>query len=185
MSRLQVILASTRPGRNGAPVAQWFVEHAKQQGSFDVELVDLKEVGLPMIDEPYHPSLKKYQHEHTRAWSQRVSQADAYVFVLCEYNHGVPPALVNALNYVYHEWTYKPAGICSYGGVAGGARSANMLTEILVTLKVVPIPETVTIPFIDKNVQDGKFTGGDVHGKAAGNMLKELRRWSDALATLR
>src|SRR5689334_15313188 len=100
MPVLQVFLVSTRPGRAGAPVAEWFRDRAVRHNAFDdVELVDLAEVNLPLFDEPTHPRLRKYAHEHTKAWAARVARADAFVFVTPEYNHGAPPSLVNAIDY--------------------------------------------------------------------------------------
>ena len=148
-------------------------------------MVDLKEVNLPLLDEPYHPSQQKYQYEPTKAWSAIVQEADAYVFVTPEYNFGTPPALVNALDFVYREWNYKAAGFVSYGGLSGGTRSVQMTKQILTTLKVVPLYEAVNIPFFNQFMKDGTFQGNDSHKKAATVMLDELARWTKALASLR
>ncbi len=94
MLYLQVIVASTRPSRQGPLVGAWFVERARAHGNFNVELVDLAEVNLPMFDEPAHPRLARYEHEHTKAWSAIVDRADAFVFVTPEYDHGTPVSLV-------------------------------------------------------------------------------------------
>jgi NAD(P)H-dependent FMN reductase len=187
MPLLQVVLVSTRPGRVGAPVAEWFRDHAVRQNIFDVELVDLAAVNLPLFDEPIHPRLRQYAHEHTRTWSARVARADAFVFVTPEYNHGAPPSLVNAIDYLVHEWAYKPAGFVSYGGAAGGARSVQMTKLMLVALKVVPLPETVLIPFFTTMIDkaSGRFAPSDALTAAADTMLTELRRWADALRPLR
>src|SRR5437868_6347613 len=104
MPKLHVISSSTRPGRAGLPIATWFAAAVERHGKFDGRLIDLGEVNLPLLDEPHHPRLKQYQHAHTRAWSETVAAADAYVFVTPEYNYGPPPALLNALDYVFHEW---------------------------------------------------------------------------------
>jgi NAD(P)H-dependent FMN reductase len=187
MPVLQVVLVSTRPGRVGVPVAHWFRDHAARDGRFDVELVDLADVNLPLFDEPTHPRLRQYAHDHTKGWSARIARADAFVFVTPEYNHGTPPSLVNAIDYLVHEWAYKPAGFVSYGGAAGGARSVQMAKLMLVALKVVPLPETVLIPFfttmIDKTT--GQFAPPDALSKSADAMLTELHRWTAALAALR
>ena len=106
-------------------MARWFDEFARQHGNFDVELVDLADFDLPVYDEPAHPALQDYKHEHTKRWSKSVDSADAYVFVMPEYNYSPTPALVNALDYVYKEWNYKPCGIVSYGGASGGLRAAR------------------------------------------------------------
>jgi NAD(P)H-dependent FMN reductase len=183
--QLHVIVAGTREGRVGLPVAVWFVERARQHGKFTIDLVDLKEVNLPLLDEPEHPRLQHYRHDHTKAWSAIVQRGDAYVFVTPEYNHGSPPALVNALDYVYVEWNYKPAGFVSYGGMSAGMRSVQMTKPILAALKVVPIVEAVNIPFVSKLIVDGVFQGGASHEKAAVATLDELLRWAEALKVLR
>ena len=95
MSRpvLQVIAASTRPGRKGIAVARWIRQQAEQHGGFDVELIDLAEVGLPVFDEPNHPRLQQYTQQHTKDWSATVARGDAFIFVTPEYNHSLPGSL--------------------------------------------------------------------------------------------
>lgn len=184
--QLNVIIASTRPGRVGKPVGDWFIDHAKKHGGFEVVTVDLKEVGLPMLDEPRHPRLGQYEHAHTKAWSAIVDAADAYVIVTPEYNYSAPPSLVNALDYLYREWGYKPAGFVSYGGVSGGTRSVVAARQILATLKMVPLVEQVTIPFVAKHIAEDKtFTTNADIDKSATAMLDELHRWAGALKPLR
>lgn len=117
---LQIVIGSTRPGRVGLPVAQWFSQRAREHAGFKVELVDLAEVNLPLLDEPNHPRLHQYTHEHTRAWSATVARGEAYVFVHPEYNYGLNAALKNAIDYLFGEWQYKAVGFVSYGGVSGG-----------------------------------------------------------------
>jgi len=154
-------------------------------GRFAVELVDLLEENLPHIDEPKHPRLRDYQHEHTRRWSAKVSAADAFVFVTPEYNYSAPPALLNALDYLFWEWNYKPLGFVSYGGVSGGLRSVQVVKMSATTLKMMPLPEAVSIPWIAKRIEDGVFVAHDVDEKAATDMLTEMHRWAEALAPLR
>lgn len=186
MLKLHVIIASTRPGRVGASIGNWFFSAAQQHGKFDCELVDLAEVNLPMFDEPNHPSLQKYEHDHTKRWSESVHAADAFVIVTPEYNYGPPPSLVNALNYVYKEWNYKPVAFVSYGGISGGLRSVQMTKQTVTTLKMVPLVEAVTIPFFNQHLDDnGEFSASDQHKKNAREMLDELLRWAEALKPLR
>src|SRR5450755_2540666 len=108
MPKLLTIIASTRPGRVGLPVAMWFQDRAQAHGGFELELVDLYELDLPLLDEPNHPRLQKYTKEHTQAWSSIVDSADAVAIVTAEYNCGYPAALKNAIDYLHHEWRYKP-----------------------------------------------------------------------------
>jgi NAD(P)H-dependent FMN reductase len=186
MARLHVVVASTRPKRVGLPIAQWFLERAKQHGRLDAELVDLKEINLPPMDEPHHPRLKQYQHEHTRRWSAKVAEADAFVFVTPEYNFSAPPALLNAFDYVSSEWAYKPAGFVSYGGVSGGVRSVQVIKLTVTGLKMMPLPESVTIPWVTQHMDEHHaFKGGEAFDKAAVILLDELVRWAAALKTLR
>jgi NAD(P)H-dependent FMN reductase len=185
--QLGVIIASVREGRGGAGVSEWFVGLARRHGAFDVTVLDLKEIDLPLLDEPAHPRLQKYEREKTKAWSARVKEMDAFVFVTPEYNFGSPPALVNALDHLYVEWNYKAAGFVSYGGVSGGLRSVQMTKQIVTTLKMVPMVEAVSLPFFTKLVDSatGKFDGGAPNEKAAMAMLDELARWTGALQALR
>jgi NAD(P)H-dependent FMN reductase len=184
--RLHVVLCSTRPGRVGATIARWFHGLAVEHGKFDPELVDLAEFGLPVYDEPRHPVLQQYEHEHTRRWSASVAAADAFVFVTSEYNHGPTPALVIALNYVYKEWNYKPAAFVSYGGVSGGIRAVQVTKQTLAALKMVPLVEAVLIHAVAQQLdEDKRFRPGDVHTSSARAMLDELLRWTAALRPMR
>jgi len=183
--RLNIIIASTRPGRVGPAVARWFHEFATAEGGFEARLVDLADFALPVYDEPHHPRLGKYEQDHTRRWSESVASADAYVFVTPEYNYGPTPALVNALNYVYTEWNYKPAAFVSYGGVSGGIRAVQLVKPVLLTLKLVPILEQVMVPMVAQHVQNGVFQPKEPHLESAKVLLSELKRWAEALQPLR
>ena len=183
--RLSVMICSTRPGRAGEPIAHWFAERARKHDAFEVVIDDLKERNLPPLDEPKHPRLKDYTHDHTKRFSEFVARCDAFAIVTPEYNNGSPPALVNALNFLYQEWNYKPACFVSYGGVSAGTRSVAMTRGILNTLKVVPVVEAVSIPFFTQHLKDGVFAPGDTQDKAIAAMLDETLRWSNALKSLR
>lgn len=187
MLHLQVITASTRPGRKGAAVADWFLPLARRHGSFEVEPLDLAEIDLPLMDEPRHPRFAQYEHAHTRAWSETISRADAFVLVTPEYDHGPPASLINALQYLVKEWAYKPVGFVSYGGVSAGTRGVNTLKMTVTTLKMMPIPETVAIPFFTGHVdgESGRFAPPPMQEEAATVMLDELYRWTEALQPLR
>jgi len=187
MPKLNIIIASTRPGRVGPTVAKWFHEYALSQDSeFDIELVDLADFNLPVFDEPNHPFRQQYMHEHTKKWAESVDSADAFVFVTPEYDFGTPPSLLNALVYLLHEWSYKPVGFVSYGGMSGGIRSVQMTKQVLNTLKLVPLQEAVTIPYVSTLIDDsGVFVATEAIEKSAVTMLNELLRWTMALKTLR
>ena len=183
--RLTVVIGSVREGRGGEAIATWFIDRAKQHGKFDVQVADLKELNLPIMDEPQHPRLRKYVHDSSRRWSDTVAGSDAFVFVTPEYNYTMPPALVNALDTVYHEWTYKPVGFVSYGGISGGMRSVQTAKLMVTGFKMMPMVESVNIPFYTQLIENGVFKSNETHDKAVGPMLDELLRWSEALKTLR
>ena len=184
---LQIITASTRPTRKGPLVAAWFIDQARQHGAFEIEPIDLAEVNLPFFDEPKHPRLQEYEHEHTREWSAIIDRADAFVVVTPEYDFGPPASLINALQFLVKEWAYKPMGFVSYGGVSAGTRSVQTIKSTATTLKLVPIVESVSIPFFAKSIDEetGKFKPGEVQEKAAKVMLDELLKWAEALKGMR
>ena len=185
--RLQVLICSTRPGRKGPAFARWMTEQATAHGKFAVELVDLADFKLPMLDEVEHPRHAKYEHEHTKRWSASVNRADAFVFVLPEYDFTMPASLLNALQCLYQEWGYKPVALASYGGESGGLRSAQVTRQVLNTFKVVPIVDAVSVHHVAKHIDatTGAFVPDEGHPKKAQRMLDELHRWAGALKTLR
>ena len=187
MPHLEIVVVSTRPGRKGPAVARWFEGEARRHGAFDIGVADLGEINLPMMDEPRHPRFQQYEHAHTKAWSARISAADAFVFVTPEYNHSAPPSLVNAIDYLVAEWGYKPAGFVSYGGISGGLRGVQHVKPLLCGLKMVPVVEMVTLTMFTRFVDEatGAVTPDATHAKAAGVMLDELLRWTNALRVLR
>lgn len=183
---LKIILASTRPGRKGIAVARWIEEIVGQDDRWEVEFLDLKKVDLPFLDEAAHPRLRKYEHDHTHDWSRSIDEADAFIFVTAEYNHLPPPTLLNAVNFLNQEWSEKPVGFVSYGGVSGGTRAVEALIPGITALGMMPMPLAVNIPFFAKFIDDhGSFNADKVQVKAAQNMLNQLHRWTRALTQMR
>ena len=186
MPVLQIIIASTRPGRVGLPVARWFEQAARAHGGFEVEVVDLAEVNLPFFDEPSHPRLGQYVHQHTRDWSETIARADAFVIVTPEYNYGFNAVLKNAIDFLHAEWAHKPVGFVSYGGVAAGTRAVQMLKQVVTALKMVPVTGSVNIPFVAKLLDgENRLQANDVMTSGATAMLDELLPLTSALKSLR
>ena len=184
--QLKIIITSTRNERKGIAVADWFTEKAKTNGSFNIEVLDLKSIDLPMLDEPNHPKLRQYQYEHTKAWSKTIAEGDAFVFIIPEYNYGLPPAMVNAIDYIFHEWAYKPAALVSYGGISAGLRSAQMSKLILTTVKLVPLTEAVSIPFFANHInENGVFISNPSIDHSYDIMMTELEKWTRGLKYMR
>src|SRR5690348_9505928 len=108
MNNLKIVTSTTRPEGKGIIVAEWITQLATVTHRFNVELLNIAAINLPLMDEPNHPRLKQYQQEHTKRWSATIDAADAFIIVLGEYNFGFPAPIKNALDYLYNEWRYKP-----------------------------------------------------------------------------
>lgn len=184
--QLKIIIASTRPGRKGPAVANWFLKCVEHFPDFEVEVLDLKEIDLPMMNEPEHPRFQKYSHEHTKSWSRIIAGADAFVVVTPEYNFSYPAPLKNALDYLFAEWNEKPMAFVSYGGISGGTRSVQDIKGPVTTLGMVPLMQAVNIPFFSQFINaEGIFEGDERLERSADAMLKKLLRLTKALKEMR
>jgi NAD(P)H-dependent FMN reductase len=185
MQKLLVVITSTRPGRIAPIVARWFTDYAAQHAGFELHVADLAELDLPMMDEPKHPRLQQYEHEHTKNWSAMVAAADALVFVTPEYNYSFTAPLKNAIDYLHNEWAYKPVGFVSYGGISAGLRAVQALKPLVTTLRMYPLPMSVSLPFVAKSIVDGVLRPDELAEVSAQQMLDELLKLSVAMAPLR
>ena len=184
MTRIGIILGSTRPGRNGEQVAKWVYDIASRRKDAEFELVDLADYPLPHLDEPLPPSLGQYQNDHTKEWAAKVASFDGYVMVTPEYNHGTSGVLKNALDYVYGEWNNKAVGFVSYGA-AGGARAAEHLRLVAGELQMADVRQQVVLSLMTEFEGFTVFKPGDYHLAALETMLDQVVAWSAALAPLR
>ncbi len=182
--KIAVIVGSTRPGRSGKKIAEWYMDQIKNTKGAEFELIDLNDVNLPLLDEPVPPSQKQYSQEHTKQWSERISGFDGYVWVTAEYNHSVPGALKNAIDYLYHEWVRKPVALVSYGSM-GGVRAAEHLRQIAGELQMADIRPAVMImePWAAFD-DDGKMRPEAVIGEPAAQ-VEDLLWWARALKAAR
>lgn len=184
--QLKIIIASTRPERKGHLVAEWFTTIAKEYSNFQIEILDLKAINLPLMDEPNHPRMKKYVNDHTFQWSEKIHEADAYVVVTPEYNYGYPATLKNAFDFLSVEWEEKPVAFVSYGGVSAGTRAVQDLKPLVTTFAMMPIPQAVNIPFFSQLInEEGKFEGNELLVKSAHVMMQKLQKWTKALKKMR
>ena len=182
---LQIIIGSTRPGRAGAAVGSWFYDIAVKHDACTVEMLDLATIDLPLLDEPNHPRLGRYVHDHTKRWSEMISAGDAFVFVVPEYNRGYNAATKNALDYLCREWRRKPVGFVGYGAVAAGSRSIQGLIPVVAALGMIPAARSVNIPLINRMVTDGEFVSNPRLDESAAEMLDELSSWAADLGATR
>jgi NAD(P)H-dependent FMN reductase len=181
---IQIIVGSVREGRRAKPVADWVYQQATSRGDCSVELVDLKDWDLPLFSLGRPPILGEYEDELQQRWAQKIAQADGYLFVSPEYNHGYTPVLKNALDYLYAEWLRKPASFVTYGGVSG-ARGVEQLRLVLIELQMAPLRDAVHIGGIPSKLNDGVFTGDSRDEHQLKGVLDELLWWSRALSNAR
>ena len=184
--KLNVIVTSVRPGRIGPKIGKWAADFARENSNFDVNLVELADFDLPLLDEPKHPAMQDYQHEHTKRWSAANADADAFVFVSPEYDYFPAASTVNAIQTLHREWRRKPVGLIGYGGVSGGLR-AMQTTKVLMTASgMMPLPQEVPIPFVFNFLaEDGGFDPAPEVVQGAQAMLSELYGWAESLKPLR
>ena len=186
MLRVAIILGSTRPGRKGEAVARWVYNIAKKQRSNDAEFeyVDIKDFNLPLLDEPGIISQGQYTQDHTKKWSAKIDSFDAYVFVTAEYNHGIPGALKNAIDFLYREWNNKAAGFVSYGGT-GGVRAVEDLRLVMAELQVATVRAQVTLSLFTDFENFTTFKPAPYQEQYVNTMLDQVIAWGTALKALR
>lgn len=187
MYKLKVISSTVRPGRKGTAIGKWITELAQKTGNFDAEFIDLGELNLPLMNEAIHPIMKQYEQNHTKKWSAKIEEADAFIFVTAEYDYSYPASLKNALEYLVHEWAYKPAGLVSYSaGAFAGVRAVMSLKTDLLSLKTITIHEAVNIPMVNQLFnEDGLFTTNEQIEKNASIMLTQLLRWTKGMKAIK
>lgn len=184
--KLNVIVTSVRPGRIGPKIGAWVADFAKKNSDFEVELVDLADYDLPLLDEPKHPMMQDYQHEHSKRWSAVNAKADAFVFVSPEYDYFPAASTVNAIQTLHKEWNKKPVGLVGYGGVSGGLRAMQTVKVLMSTVQMMPLPQEVPIPFVFNFLaEDGSFNPAPEVEQGTTAMLGELAIWAESLKPMR
>ena len=184
MTRIGIILGSTRPNRNGEQVARWVYDNASLRSDAKFELVDLRDYPLPHLDEPLPPSMGQYQNDHTRQWADKIASFDGFVFVTPEYNHSTSGVLKNAIDYLYAEWNNKAVGFVSYGSV-GGARAVEHLRLVAGELQMADVRQQVALSLLTEFENFSVFRPGDYNRAALDTLLDQVIAWSTALAPLR
>jgi NAD(P)H-dependent FMN reductase len=184
MLKVGIIAGSTRPNRKSLDVAKWVMEIASRRTDAEYVLVDIQELDLPLLDEPMPPSMGNYQKPHTKRWAAKIASLDAFVFVTPEYNHGIPAALKNAIDFLFAEWNHKSAGFVSYGG-AGGARAVEQLRLVLAELHVATVRAQVLLSMSTDFESYTTFKPAAQHEKSLGTVLDQVTAWGAALKPLR
>jgi NAD(P)H-dependent FMN reductase len=184
MIKIGIILGSTRPNRIGEAVARWVHELARKRSDASFELIDIRDYGLPLLDEPIPPSQGKYSKDHTKRWAATIDACDAYVFVTPEYNHSTSGALKNAIDFLYREWNNKAAGFVSYGS-AGGVRAVEHLRLIMAELQIADVRAQVMLSLFTDFENYSTFKPADMHEQTLGTLLDQLVAWGEAMKSVR
>jgi NAD(P)H-dependent FMN reductase len=185
MLKVAIILGSTRPGRHDEAVAKWVHDIASRRTDATFELIDLRDFNLPLLDEPLPAVLGQYSQPHTKVWAAKIAEFDAFVFVTPEYNHGIPGALKNAIDFLYREWNHKAAGFVSYGGHANGSRAVEHLRLVLAELHVATVRSQVLLSLLTDFENFSLFKPNPGREAAVTAMLDEVLAWGGALQLLR
>lgn len=184
MLNVGIITGSTRPNRQSETVARWVLAAAEARGDARYELVDIAAFDLPLFDEPLPPMAGQQAHAHTRRWAAKVAELDAFVFVTPEYNHSMPAALKNAIDFLHKEWGDKSAGFVSYGS-AVGTRAVEHLRAVMGALAVADVRTQVGLSLFDDFEAFSIFKPRPLHQASFAALLDEVVGWGAALKAYR
>lgn len=184
--KIGVIIGTSRPGRNGEKVTEWFKSITDTYRGVEFDYIDLAEVDLPFYDEPVPPSMtnRQYQNKHTQDWSARIDALDGFVIVTPEYNRGPAAVLKNALDFLNPEWNNKPVAFVGYGA-NGAVRAIEQLRSNAIELQMNPIREHVALPIFNFFQEDGSIAIPDSYNNTAVAMLDQLKWWATTLKSAR
>ncbi|MBB5783208.1 NADPH-dependent FMN reductase [Nonomuraea jabiensis] len=184
--KLAVIIGSTREGRFGSIVGSWLVDRVRDHGGFELDVIDLAEVSLPIVQQKHPVSTGEYPEREVRDFAARIGAADAFVVVTPEYNHGYPASLKLAIDSVHPEWWAKPVAFVSYGGYAGGLRAVEQLRLVFAELHATTIRETVSFHMAYTQFDEtGRPHDAESVNAAAKLLLDQLGWWGEALRAAR
>jgi NAD(P)H-dependent FMN reductase len=192
MSKLQVIVGSTRPTRSSDLVVPWVVSRATAHGGFDVELIDLRDWPLPFFAEHVGTigdfNDPTYSDPIVKAWNNKIKEADAFIFVTPEYNHSLPGVLKNAIDSVFFSFALRNKPIAAVGysaGIGAGIRAIEHLAQVVIEAEAVPLRNTVVVPFVANAFNEDGEAIDPVANASLGVLLDDLAWWSQALEAAR
>lgn len=186
--RLAVIIGSVREGRFGPVVASWIAARAREHGAFDVDVLDLAGVDVPLALPAAPPKYAGNDYPRPagmKAVTTRLEAADAFLIVTPEYNHSYPASLKALIDWHFTQWTAKPVAFVSYGGAAGGRHAVLHLENVLTELHAVTIRDGLSFPNYFTTWHDGAPIEADAATGYAKTMLEQLAWWADALRSAR
>jgi NAD(P)H-dependent FMN reductase len=186
--QIALILGSTRQGRLGQKVAAWANRVLTSVSDTQITFVDLLELNLPLFDSATPPSALNHQYSYpaVQEWSKIVSNADAFLFITPEYNHGYPAVLKNALDWLYPEWNYKPATCVSYSiSPIGGARAVEQLRQVFIELQLIPLRQALHLASITQLLDnEGNFNSPESEPRLL-DLVAKLSWWANVMTPAR
>lgn len=187
--KLKVILGSTRDARFGENVSKWTMKELTGSEVFEPELLDLRDYELPYYENATPASMLQapYDSPAIQRWSEKISEADAFIIITPEYNHGYTAVLKSALDAIYHEWNRKPVAFISYGASASGARAIEQLRQVVAELQMVSVREAISLGIYSGEQifnEDGEMVV-PANSKRIAKLFSELGWWASALTTAR
>ena len=188
MLKVKVILGSTREGRHGEKVGEYIKALAATEPNWDVEYVDLKTLDLPLYAEPVSPSFRENIDSLppvAQEWSRKIEEADAYIIITPEYNHGYPAPLKNAVDWLFKEWNRKAVAFVSYGAMLGGVRAVEQLRQVVAELHMVSTRGQVVVPMVwEAFAENGQPKDAAMESRVR-SVFTELSWWGNALKVAR
>lgn len=187
MTKIGIIVGSTREGRVSVPVAEWVKEFAEKQNTdAQFEIVDIKEYGLDRFNEKLPPAManKEYSNEKITAWSEKIDGLDGFIFVTPEYNNNISSSLKDHIDYIASEWNNKAAGIVSYGSTLGMYASLALRNTLGNLRMAIVSPQGAFSLFTDFEEMT-KFAPQEVHNATMEALVNDVVNWSTALKTVR
>jgi NAD(P)H-dependent FMN reductase len=188
MSKLLIIIGSTRPDRSADLVVPWIVRKATEHDAFDVEVADLRDWPLPVFAEHagYIGDINDptYSDPIVKAWNNKIKSSDAFIVITPEYNHSIPGGLKNAIDTVWLSFGFrnKPVAAVGYsGGVGAGIRAIEHLAHVFIEAEAVPLRNSVVIPQVGSAFDEAGEPNSPMTRVAADIMLDDLAWWSAAL----
>lgn len=179
--RLAVVIGSARDGRYGPIVANWFIREAREYGQFEVDVIDIAEVDLPVSMPEATTTTDAYKE-----LARRLAAMDAFVVVTPEYNHSYPASLKNVIDWFHSEWQAKPVGFISYGALSGGIRATEHLRQVFAELNATTVRDAPSFANVwDAFGADGQPTDAEGAAAAAKALLGQLDWWGGALRQAR
>lgn len=177
--KIALIYGSTRPGRLCDKVASWAASQISVRPEFSLDVVDPAS--------PQARGAEQSGESFDLAWlRQHIGEADAFVVVTPEYNHGYPAALKSLIDSVGTEWHAKPVAFVSYGGISGGIRAAEQLRQVFAEVHAVAIRETVPLTMAWEQFEsDGTLKNPARAVRQMQSVLNRLVWWANALREAR